>query len=230
VLELDRLIGAQPAPWWEIALPPSEIPGMITEEERRYYEWIGRWYTGAGAVIELGPWFGRSTTHIVSGLGEPPAFAGHRLQVYDDFVWRSSWMDEYYAEADRPANGASFQAIFERFAAPIADRIDVHRARIVSHGDNDHVAPLTWSGGPIEIAYIDCGRTFEVNEAWYALLEPSFLENRTLLVMQDWQLWKEQPPQEYNQTKIFTDSKGPALDLIHELAHGAIGTFLYRGP
>jgi hypothetical protein len=47
--------------------------------------------------------------------------------------------------------------------------------------------------------------------------------------MQDWQLYKEQPPKWYNQTKEFTDSKGSALELVHELADGNAGTFLYRG-
>jgi hypothetical protein len=47
--------------------------------------------------------------------------------------------------------------------------------------------------------------------------------------MQDWQLYKEQPPQPWNQTKEFTDSKGAALELVHELCDGAIGAFRFHG-
>ena len=40
------------------------MPGMITDEEAQYYEWIGTFYQRAGAAIELGPWLGKSTkTH-----------------------------------------------------------------------------------------------------------------------------------------------------------------------
>jgi hypothetical protein len=47
--------------------------------------------------------------------------------------------------------------------------------------------------------------------------------------MQDWQLYKEQPPQPWNQTKQFTDSKGAALELVHELRDGAVGAFRFHG-
>jgi hypothetical protein len=40
---------------------------------------------------------------------------------------------------------------------------------------------------------------------------------------------KEIPVKWYNQTKQFTDSKGASLELVHELCHGGIATFLYRG-
>ena len=46
----------------------------------------------------------------------------------------------------------------------------------------------------------------------------------------DWQLYKEEPPQWYNQTKEFTDAKGGSLELLHELEDGNVGTFLYHGP
>jgi hypothetical protein len=226
---LDRYILDPNAPWAGSVVRDYGVPGMISDQERRYYEWIGAAYTGAGELIELGPWLGRSTLHIVRGLMASPAFTGRRIVVVDDFVWRSSWMDAYYERGDRPGDGETFQPIFERYVAPIADLLDVRRAKIADHGDNSYLEPLRWDEGPIEIAYIDCGRTFEVNEAWYRALEPAFIPGRTLLIMQDWQLYKELPPQPYNQTKEFTDSKGDALELLHEIVGGAIGTFLYRG-
>jgi hypothetical protein len=226
---LERHILDPAAPWAGALVRDYGVPGMISDEERRYYEWIGAFFTGAGEAVELGPWLGRSTLHIVRGLMASPAFHGRRLAVYDDFVWRASWMDAYYPLPDRPADGESFQPIFERYVAPIADLLDVRRAKIADHGDNSFLPDLTWDRGPIELAYIDCGRTFEVNEAWYRALEPAFMPGRTLVIMQDWQLWKEQPPQPYNQTKEFTDSKGGALELLHEIVGGAIGTFLYLG-
>jgi FkbM family methyltransferase len=216
-------------PWAGEQLPAETVPGMITDEEKRYFRWIGRSYAGAGALVELGPWLGCSTHHIVAGLERSPAFAGRRLHVYDDFVWRCSWMDGYYDLADRPENHGDFRPIFDRYAAPIADRIAADKVKFVDYDGNQALPQLEWKGGAIEIIYIDCGRTIEANEAWWKIFAPHFVAGRTLVIMQDWQLWKEQPPQWYNQTKEFTDSKGAALELIHELRDGCIATFLYRG-
>ena len=56
------------APWREIPLEPFAMPGMLQDEEMQYYEYIGRQYEGSGAAIELGPWLGKSTRHILRGL------------------------------------------------------------------------------------------------------------------------------------------------------------------
>jgi hypothetical protein len=37
------------------------------------------------------------------------------------------------------------------------------------------------------MCWIDCGKTFEVNAAWFAALSPWFVPDRTLVIMQDWQ-------------------------------------------
>ncbi|MDO9060875.1 MAG: hypothetical protein Q7U92_17905, partial [Bradyrhizobium sp.] len=55
------------SPWTQQARisDANAIPGMISEEEGQYYEYIGRLYRGHGEVIELGPWLGKSTRHII---------------------------------------------------------------------------------------------------------------------------------------------------------------------
>jgi predicted O-methyltransferase YrrM len=224
---LPQAILEENPPWAGETLPAETVPGMITDEEKRYFRWIGKRYSGAGAVVELGPWLGCSTHHIVAGLEGRPGF--DKLHVYDDFVWRSSWMDGYYDLADRPEHHGDFKFIFDRYAAPISDRIVAEKCKFVDYDGNQSLPQLEWTGGPVEIMYIDCGRTIEANEAWWKIFSPHFVPGKTLVIMQDWQLWKEQPPQWYNQTKEFTDSKGAALELLHELRDGAIGTFLYHG-
>src|SRR5262249_47279108 len=144
--------------------------------------------------------------------------------------WRSSWMDRWYSGADRPANGSEFVGIFREQTRPFAERLEVAQRKIVDYEGNEALAPLTWEHGAVELMYVDCGRTFEVNDAWWRVFEPSFIPDRTIVIMQDWQLYKEEPPKPYNQTKLFTDSKRGALELVHELAFGDIGAFIYRGP
>jgi hypothetical protein len=36
------------APWRDVPYDPIRMPGMITDEEARYYEWIGTLYEGLG--------------------------------------------------------------------------------------------------------------------------------------------------------------------------------------
>src|SRR5258705_14025525 len=51
------------------ALP--DVPGMINETEARYLYWLtSQAYAGAGAVVEVGTWLGRSTLHLAAGLQE----------------------------------------------------------------------------------------------------------------------------------------------------------------
>ena len=54
----------------DVKLPNlPEIPCMITKAEKRYLYWlIAETYTGSGAIVELGPWLGASTTHLAVGL------------------------------------------------------------------------------------------------------------------------------------------------------------------
>jgi hypothetical protein len=224
-----RSILADAPPWAAEELPAETVPGMITDEEKRYFRWIGRTFTGEGAVVELGPWLSCSTHHIVAGLERSRELAGRRLHVYDDFVWRSAWMDGYYALPDRPGNHEDFRPIFERYAAPLAGRLDVEKVKLADYDGNESLPLLEWRGGPVELIYVDCGRTFEANEAWWRIFSPHFVPGKTLVIMQDWQLYKEQPPQPWNQTKQFTDSKGAALELVHELRDGAVGAFRYHG-
>lgn len=225
---LRRHLARWVPPWRWVRPPACGIPGMISVEECKYYAWLGRFFTGAGEVIELGPWLGRSTVHIVTGLRRSRPFRGRKLHVVDDFVWRSSWMDRHYPGSP-PADGECFRPLFERHAEAVLGDVAVAQQRICEAEGNGHVPALSWSAGPIELLYVDCGRTLEVNEAWFAVLSPWFIVDRTLIVMQDWQTYRETPIQPYNQTKRFTDGKGASLELVHELRAGCVGTFLYRG-
>jgi hypothetical protein len=226
---LQSLIASSQTPWADVSLPDVDIPGMITSEEARYYDFIGRFYAGCGEAVELGPWLGRSTYFILHGLSANPAFSGRRLWVFDDFVWRSEWMDQYVSADDRLPDRANFRPLFERHASRFLDRVTVTTRKIADYHGNEELPRLTWDGQPIEILYVDCGRTFEVNDAWFKILSPYFIAQRTLIVMQDWGTHAEIPMRWYNQTKHFTDSAGDHLQLVHELAHGSIATFLYRG-
>ena len=145
----------------------------------------------------------------------------------DDFTWRSEWMNRHLPIAMAPPDELSdFRPMFEHYAAPYIEHLDIATRRI---GAGDDAPPLTWDGGPIEMAFIDCGRTFEVNDAWYRILGPHFVPDRTLVVLQDWRTHEQVPVRWFNQIKDFTDSLGSAFDLVHEVATGGVATFIFRG-
>jgi hypothetical protein len=217
-------------PWANRELPACDIPSMITQEEKAYYLYVTELFRGAGEVIEVGSWLGNSTFHIVYGLTKNPIFRGRVLHVFDDFVWRSSWMNRHYPYENLPENYTCFQTLFEQYVQPIKSHLRIARRRLIVQDGNEKVRDLDWSEESIEMCFIDCGRSLAINNAWYDVLSPSFVPDVTLIMMEDWQLHKQRPRRAYNQTKEFTDSKGRALQKIDELLNGALATFLYKGP
>lgn len=226
---LDIYVLEDKTPWAGLSVKKYDMPAMISDEERKYYKWIGQFYSGKGEVVELGPWLGCSTLHILDGLIDNPNFSGRKLFVYDDFTWRSAWMDKKLPETLRPHNHDDFRYLFDRYTALYKDFMFVEKKRICIYDGNNNVPQLSWERRPVEIMYVDCGRTFEVNETWYNIFSSSFIPNKTIIIMQDWRVHREVPVRWNNQTKQFTDSKGSELQEIHELKQGHIATFLYRG-
>src|SRR5262245_2774736 len=164
---LRRFIMDPDAPWLSLRPDKLPTPGMPLPEEIQYYHYIGTFYTGRGEAIELGPWLGLSTQHILKGLARGPHSAGHKLNVFDDFTWRSHYMDQYVRPEDRLPDQADFQPLFRRHVAAVLDKVDDRKVRFYDLPGNDALPPLSWDGRPIEIMYIDCGRTAEGNRIWF---------------------------------------------------------------
>ena len=227
---LERSVLEKHTPWDSTPVPASNIPGMLTEAEKRYYGFITGFYSGAGQVVELGSWLGLSTFYLIASLRDNPHFSKKRLYVYDDFIWRGSWMDQWVVGTDitPPENHDSFHELFIRQLETMQDDMDVRQQKICDYDGNEHLPSLQWEGGPIEMLFVDCGRSLAVNEAWWTILSQSFIPDRTLIIMQDWQNHKQVPEVFWENTKIFTDSKMGQLEMIHEVRFAGIATFIYR--
>ena len=227
--KLISCVRQSPALWSSATLVPCETPGMLSSEECQYYTYIGQFFSGIGEVVELGPWLGRSTFYIVQGLSKNPRFAGKKISVYDDFVWRSTWMDSQVSESERVQHHGDFEFLFKKYTRGIEDSINAYKRKIITYDGNGSVEQLVWDARPIEIMYVDCGRTMEANEAWWVLFSNCFIPEKTLVILQDWSTHREVPVQWYNQMKEWVESKGRSLQLMHELERGDIATFLYKG-
>ena len=229
---LSRSVLEQNEPWNDVAVPDCQTPGMLTDAEKRYYQYITEFVTGEGAVVEVGTWLGMSTFYLASGLKQNSRFDG-KLQCFDDYVWRASSMEKWVEGMgiETPGNFESFQPLFLDYLrkAGVEDIVESVRAKVGDYTGNENVDFMTWNGGPIEMCVVDCGRRLLVNEGWYSILSPSFVPNKTLVVMQDWQNHKAVPERFWENTRIFTESKTDSLDMVHEVRGAGIATFLYRG-
>lgn len=226
---LEISILEEDTPWKTVALKKCTIPMMLYPEELNYYQYIGRFFSGSGEVVELGPWVGGSTCNILHGLLSNPRFSEKKLYVYDDFVWRASWMNPCVPKHEHLEDLQDFQFLFEKYTRDFQHHMVVGKRKINAEELNKDVPQLEWTGVPVEIIYTDCGRSFEANDAWYRIFSPYFIPDKTLIIMQDWGTHREIPKKWYNQTTHFIESRGEELSMVHELKNGQIATFLYRG-
>jgi hypothetical protein len=137
-------------------------------------------------------------------------------------------MNRHAPEAERLPDHADFRHLFEKYVREERSRLNVVRAKIADYDGNESLPIIRWDNNPVEIMYIDCGRTFHVNESWYKVFSPSLIPDVSLLIMQDWRLHRERPRSGYNETLWFTTAH-PELEIVHELREGSIASFLYRG-
>jgi hypothetical protein len=228
---LQRSIQARKPAWAAVRRTAKDtIPGMISREEAQYYEYISKFYSGRGEAVELGPWLGRSTFRITSGLCSNPLFKNHKLHVFDDFVWRADWMDPYVPAEKRLPQHADFYHLFQEYTLPIKDNLQVSKCRFAPYDGNEAVPVFSWPNGKkIEMLFVDCGRTLDGNNAWYDLVKKHLIPNRTLILLQDWGTHREVPVRCINQMHVFTGLLANELEIIHELRDGTLAGFLFCG-
>jgi hypothetical protein len=146
---------------------------MISAAEGRYLYWLtSAGYTGGGAVVEVGTWLGRSTVHLAAGLRD--AGFPRALHCFDQFVWQS----DHRRKAALPLRrGDDFQGHFERNVRPVYPGLQVTRAALDD---------LVWTGGPIEILFLDAPKQLPDISAALQALAGALVPGLSLLVLQDY--------------------------------------------
>ena len=79
-------------------------------------------------------------------------------------------MNRRVDESERLKNHQDVQPFFEKYAAPFLHHLTVEKRMIAPYDGNENLLQLAWNGRPIEMVYVDCGRTREVNEAWHSIM------------------------------------------------------------
>jgi hypothetical protein len=172
--------------WRRLELPPlvDGYPTMLAHDERRLLHWLARdVWEGRGAIVDAGCFLGGSTASFATGLRARTALRGSGgpqppMWTYDRFAAEQYMVDAGYFER-WPEIGAddSFRPAFDELLGDLADETTVHEGDITRAG---------WSGGPIEILFLDVLKDTTVNDAVLRAFMPSLVAGRSVLIQQDY--------------------------------------------
>ena len=170
-------------PWQELALPAdaARVPTMLSEEEGRLLFWLARDHAdGSGAICDLGCFAGGSTARLAAGV----AAAGRDTAVhaFDHFRIGEKQKNRYlYPAGIAPFEGPSMEHAVRQLLAPWP----MVRLR---PGD---INKATWTGGPIEILFIDAAKTPEGADRIAQIFFPHLIPGRSVIVQQDYLHWPQ---------------------------------------
>jgi len=168
-------------PWRDVVLPPDAvgIPTMLSKLERRLLYTLARDYaSGDAAIVDAGCFLGGSTAALLAGIrdrSEP--WTGPPVASYDLFQVEAYTMPKFFADDPLVRVGDSFR---DQFDANVA-RFDV--PHVVHQGD---IVEIGWSGGPIDVLFLDVLKTWEVNDAVLRDFFPCLRPGRSVIVHQDY--------------------------------------------
>ena len=158
----------------------SNVPTMLIPEELRLLNYLAQdVYTGAGAIVDAGSFLGGSTVALAEGLRRNRRWkrsaSGTPIHSYDRFEVED-WTRGVYFPETVPA-GTSFSEQFDQNIAPYSELVEVHA------GD---ICEQQWSGGPIEILFVDVAKHWTVCDWVTWQFFPHLIPGKSLVVQQDY--------------------------------------------
>jgi hypothetical protein len=160
------------------------VKTMLSKEERRLLYVLAREYASSdAAIVDAGCFLGGSTVALLGGVRDRARrWDGPAVASYDLFRVDPATISKYFD--DSVSADDSFR---DRFDANVAGFGVSH---VVHEGD---IAEIGWTGGPIEVLFLDVLKTWELNDAVVRDFFPSLVPGRSVVVHQDygwgWQPW-----------------------------------------
>jgi hypothetical protein len=173
-------------PWRDVVLPPDAvgIPTMLSKTERKLLYSLARDYADDAAIVDAGCFLGGSTAALLAGVRDRVGpRTGRPVESYDLFRVEAFTIPKFFADAGSAQVGESFRP---RFDAHVA-RFDVPHE--VHEGD---ITKIGWSGGPIDVLFLDVLKSWEINDAVLRDFFPSLVPGRSVIVHQDYG-WGDTP-------------------------------------
>lgn len=160
-------------------LLPEQVASMLAIDEQHMLCWMARdHYEGKGDIVDLGAFLGGSTYCLAKGLSENRRVSrrDHRIHSYDLFICPTDTYSRGLIGIDREP-GSSVLDIYRRNIVPFEREI------VVRPGD---VLTQPYSGGFIEILFIDICKTEAVNDAVVGRFIPLLIGPGAIIVHQDY--------------------------------------------
>lgn len=172
------------APWMSqhFERPPAALsaPGMLSWDERIMLSWLAaEAYRGQGEIADLGTYLGSSTVAFASGLEANRSVADKRGRIHAYDLFRG----EYYSGRARSEAGVELSengSFLEAYEANIAAWREMVN---VTAGD---ITEQRWTGGPIEILFVDILKYEQVVDAVVREFFPHLTAGESLVIMQDY--------------------------------------------
>jgi hypothetical protein len=158
---------------------------MLSKMERRLLYSLARDYAGGeAAIVDAGSFLGGSTAALLAGVRDrTEPWTGPPLESYDLFQVDEYMVPKFFADDASVRIGDSFRP---RFDAHVA-RFDV--PHVVHEGD---ITQVGWSGGPIDVLFLDVLKSWEINDDVLSDFFPSLVPGRSVIVHQDYG-WGDTP-------------------------------------
>jgi hypothetical protein len=173
----------------------SESEPVISESQTKMYAAIGMtwiterdwWfnytserYTGKGAIVDLGCWFGSTTIALAEGLSKNPSEKARdaKIEAMDLFKWKE-WM-EYSVKGSvyegRFKDDDDFQEVFLEITAPYRNNIVCTKADLSKY---------RWKGGDIEFLLVDAMKSWKLSNNIQRSFYPFLVPGLSVLLHQD---------------------------------------------
>jgi Methyltransferase domain len=158
----------------DVSLPSlAPVEGMTSMAECRYLFWLAATQlSGAGQLVEIGSWLGRSTLHLAAGLSQ----SGHarHIHCFDGFTWAPS--DP--GKSKLPLKpGDNFQKFFEANVSAFANLVTAHRTQI---------AEIAWKGEPVELLFLDAPKKHQEITRCLEVFGPTLIPGQSIIAIQDY--------------------------------------------
>jgi hypothetical protein len=171
-------------PWRDLGIGGHEVnpvPSMMTADESLYLYWLARCgYTGQGEIVDGGPLLGGSTMAMGEGLRLNPTVANKagRIHSYDLFEYCDHPShSRLFKRGHAPAAGDSLLPQFRSHVEPWSHSIRVYPGDILDY---------RWSGGPIEVLFIDLAKTWDIQHHLLREFFPHLIPGVSVVVQQDY--------------------------------------------
>jgi hypothetical protein len=141
------------------AVDRDRLNGMIgmtwITEREWWFDYASNRFTGRGAMVDLGCWFGSTTASLAEGLSRnaDKKAASTRIYAFDRFTW-DDWME--FSVRNTPYEGRfrqgdDFQEVFMELTEPYRDNIECVKADLTEY---------RWEKGDIEFLLVDAMKSW----------------------------------------------------------------------